>query len=676
MRDLSRLFQPKSIAIFGGWWAENVVTQCQKNGFEGDIWPVHPTRDNINGIACYRDIADLPAGPDAAFLGINRHATVEITAALAARGCGGAVCFASGFAEVGNDELQAALIAAAGDMPLLGPNCYGVLNYLDGAMLWPDQHGGRLVDSGVALISQSSNIVINMSMQARGLPIAYIACVGNQAQTSLTEMASTLLADDRVTAAGLYIEGIVDTQHFATMAAATLGAGRHIVAIKSGKTAASRETASSHTAALAGDAAASSAFLRQCGVIEVNTPEEMLETLKLLHLFGPLAGKRVSAMCCSGGETGMMADLSADMALDWPAIPDAQKAALAETLGPLVTISNPLDYHTFIWGDKLRMTKTFASMMGSWVDASVLVIDFPRADRCSDAAWHPAVAAMQQAAKMTGTPAIMLGSIAEGISDEWATRLVDNGIAPLCGFATGLRALEKVTSSIAVSAGWQPLAATTEARQRQMLDEHSAKSRLTEWGVACPRGVRADTPAELTNASAALHAPLALKGLGQLHKSEAGLVQLNLTADALAAAANKMDGAKGFLVEEMVQPPVGELLVGLRRDPVYGVSLTIGTGGITAELLGDTQTLILPVNADEVLAAISCLRLAPLLTGYRGKPQADLGAAVTAIMAMAHAMQNDARLDEIEVNPLMVASRGNGALAADAVIWMNDDQGE
>jgi hypothetical protein len=207
MRDLSRLFQPKSIAVFGGWWAENVVTQCQKNGFEGDIWPVHPTRDDINGIACYRDVADLPAGPDAAFLGINRHAAVEITAALAARGCGGAVCFASGFAETGDDALQAALIAAAGDMPLLGPNCYGVLNYLDGAMLWPDQHGGRLVDSGVALISQSSNIVINMSMQARGLPIAYIACVGNQAQTSLTEMARTLLADDRVTAAGTVYRG-------------------------------------------------------------------------------------------------------------------------------------------------------------------------------------------------------------------------------------------------------------------------------------------------------------------------------------------------------------------------------------------------------------------------------------------------------------------------------------
>ena len=112
MRDLSRLFQPKSIAVFGGWWAENVVTQCQKSGFGGDIWPVHPTRDEIGGVPCFRTIADLPTAPDAAFLGINRHAVIEVTAALAARGCGGAVCFASGFAETGDAALQAALQAA------------------------------------------------------------------------------------------------------------------------------------------------------------------------------------------------------------------------------------------------------------------------------------------------------------------------------------------------------------------------------------------------------------------------------------------------------------------------------------------------------------------------------------------------------------------------------------
>ena len=174
-------------------------------------------------------------------------------------GCGGAVCFASGYAEAGEEELQNALVTAAGDMPLLGPNCYGVLNYLDGAMLWPDQHGGRAVDSGVAIISQSSNIAINLSMQARGLPMAYVACVGNQAQTSLADMARSLLADPRVTAAGLYIEGIVDAADFAAMADEAMAAGKPVVAIKAGRTAAAQAAASSHTAALAGDGAASSA---------------------------------------------------------------------------------------------------------------------------------------------------------------------------------------------------------------------------------------------------------------------------------------------------------------------------------------------------------------------------------------------------------------------------------
>jgi acyl-CoA synthetase (NDP forming) len=430
MPDLSRLFRPRSIVVFGGWWAENVVTQCLKSGFDGDIWPVHPTRDEIGGVACLRDLDDLPAPPDAAFLGINRNAAIEVAARLSAMGCGGAVCFASGFAETGDDDLQRALVAAAGDMPLLGPNCYGVLNYLDGAMLWPDQHGGRPVERGVAIISQSSNIAINLSMQARGLPIAYIACVGNQAQTSLTDMARNLLADDRVTAAGLYIEGIIDPVDFAAMAEEAAAMGKSIVAIKAGKTAASQTAASTHTAALAGDAAASSAFLARSGVIEAAAPEDMLEVLKLVHMHGRLPGRRVTAMCCSGGEAGLMADLAADHDLEWPAIPQPNLDRLADSLGPLVALANPLDYHTFIWGDEQKMTDAFAAMMGDWVDLSVLVIDFPRADRCSDEAWHPAVAAMRRAGKITGTSVACLGSLAEGIPDSWAIRHDGGGDRP------------------------------------------------------------------------------------------------------------------------------------------------------------------------------------------------------------------------------------------------------
>ena len=674
MGDLSRLFRPRSIAVFGGWWAENVIEQCLKSGFDGDIWPVHPKREAIHGIPCHRSLADLPGVPDAAFLGINRHAAIGVAAELAAMGCGGAVCFASGFAETGDHDLQDALVAAAGTMPLLGPNCYGVLNYLDGAMLWPDQHGGRAVEAGVAIISQSSNIAINISMQARGLPVAYIACVGNQAQTGLADMARSLLADPRVTAAGLYVEGFTDSADFAAMADEATAAGKHIVAIKSGRTAAARDAASSHTAALAGDGAASSAFLARCGVIEVDSPEDMMEVLKILHLHGRLGGRRVTAMCCSGGEAGLTADLAEGLALDWPAIPEANRRRLAETLGPLVALANPLDYHTFIWGDEAKMTDTFAAMMGDWVDLSVLVIDFPRDDRCSDDAWHPAVAAMKAAGERTGTRTAMLGSLAEGVSEAWADSLLAEGIVPLCGFEHGFRAIAR-TATQAPPAGWRPHAARPEPGMRRLIDEAAAKSMLAGAGVAVPRGVTAQDPGALASAAASLAGPLVLKGLGQAHKSEAGLVRLGLAPADLEGAAGGMTGAAGFLVEEMAPPPVAELLVGLCRDPVYGISLTLGMGGVTAELLGDVATLILPAGADEIRKAIAGLRLAPLLTGYRGRPAADLASAITAIEAMAEMITTDPAIDEIEVNPLMLGETGAGALAADAVIWKTDSSG-
>ena len=327
MTRLERLLRPKSIAVLGSVWAENVIAQCRKMGFEGPVWPVHPTRVEIGGLKAYPSLKDLPGVPDAAFIGVNRHATVEIVAELSAMGAGGAVCFASGWEEAGEGELQDQLIAAAGAMPILGPNCYGLINYLDGALLWPDQHGGRRVGRGVALISQSSNIAINLTMQRRGLPIAYVACLGNAAVVGLAELAEALIADERVTAIGMYIEGVGDAAAFAPFAEKARAAGKGVVVIKSGKTEASRDAAASHTAALAGGGAASSAFLRQCGAAEVSSPAELIETLKIFHVHGPLADTRLCSLSCSGGEAGLVADLAAPLGLDFP--PPSRGAAPA-----------------------------------------------------------------------------------------------------------------------------------------------------------------------------------------------------------------------------------------------------------------------------------------------------------------------------------------------------------
>lgn len=659
MRDLSRLLRPRSIAVLGSGWAKNVIDQCAKMGFDGPVWPVHPSRDEIGGVKCYRTLSDLPSAPDATFIGVNRHATLDVVRELAAMGAGGATCFASGWEEAGEADLQAQLVAAAGDMPILGPNCYGVINYLDGALLWPDQHGGRRVDRGVALLSQSSNIVINLTMQARGLPVAYVACLGNAAQVGLAELAGALLADDRVTALGMYVEGIDDAAGFAALAEQARAAGKGIVCIKSGKTELSRTAAASHTASLAGGGAASSAFLRACGVAEVATPAELIETLKIYHLCGPQIGTRLCSLSCSGGEAGLVADLAAPFGVDFPPPTDAQRQRLGDILGPIVAIANPLDYHTFIWGDGPRTTDVFSTMLGGY-DAGIFIIDPPRPDRCDPSSYGPALASIAEAAKITGKPAFAVASLPENMDEDLAIRLMADGVVPMMGLETALGAI-RAAQTAANRGGWRPWA-TLGARKLSLRDEASAKALLAAHGVTVPKGVTANDLAGLDVSGIAK--PFVLKGLGFAHKTEAGAVRLGLTT--LDGQAD-MAGAAGYLAEEMVSGVVAELLVGLRRDPVYGATLTLGFGGVTAELLADTQTLVLPVAADEVREALRRLRLWPLLDGYRGRARADVDAVVAAVMALQAVMAEQTAIEEIEINPLMV--RAQGAVAVDAVIW-------
>lgn len=660
MKDFNRLLRPKSIAVLGSGWAENVIEQCQKMGFAGPVWPVHPKRDEVGGIRAYPSLADLPAPPDATFIGVNRFATIDVVRELSAMGAGGAICFASGWEEAGEAGLQADLVAAAGAMPILGPNCYGVINYLDGALLWPDQHGGQRVERGVALLSQSSNIVINMTMQARALPVAYVACLGNAAQVGLAELAGALLADDRVTALGMYVEGIDDAPALAALAEAARVAGKGIVCIKSGKTEASRAAAASHTASLAGGGAASSAFLRQAGIAEVNTLPELIETLKILHVHGPGIGTRLCSLSCSGGEAGLVADLAAPCGISFPPPSAAQRQALGDILGPIVTIANPLDYHTFIWGDGPRTTAVFTEMLAGY-DAGIFIIDPPRPDRCDPSSFQPALDAIEAAQAATGKPAFPVASLPENFDEGRAAAMLARGCVPLMGLETALGALRAAQTPVGAQ-GWRPLPALPP-RDGVMLDEAAAKALLAQAGIPVPRGVTGATLAEVQAKAADLSAPLALKGLGFAHKTEAGAVRLGLAT--LEGQAD-MSGATGYLAEEMVTGALAEVLLGLRRDPVYGATLTLGMGGVTAEVLADTVTLVLPVDREAILSALSRLRLYPLLDGYRGRARPDLGALADMALRLADLMAGDAGLEEIEINPVLLTP--DRAVAVDALI--------
>ena len=278
MRDgLERLFRPKSIAVIGGGaWCRNVILRSQEIGFSGPIWAVHPSRSEVAGVPAVASVADLPGAPDAAFVGVNRRATIEVVDALSAMRGGGAICFANGFLEAAGEsedaaEMQQQLLDAAGEMTLIGPNCYGYVNYLDGALLWPDQHGGRRVERGVAILTQSSNIAINLTMQARGLPIGYVVTAGNQAQTGFAEIGAALLADRRVTALGLHVEGVGDVSALENLAATARDMGKPIVALKVGRSRQAQVATVSHTASLAGSDAGGGALLRRLGIAQVDT---------------------------------------------------------------------------------------------------------------------------------------------------------------------------------------------------------------------------------------------------------------------------------------------------------------------------------------------------------------------------------------------------------------------
>ncbi|MEQ8779931.1 MAG: acetate--CoA ligase family protein [Roseibium album] len=670
MRDLRRLLRPKSIVVVGGGaWCENVIRECRKNGFCGDICAVHPSKKELSGSPTVRSVAELPFVPDAAFVGVNRHSTIEIVQTLAKIGAGGAVCFASGFKEASAeledaDNLQDVLVEAAGEMPILGPNCYGFINALDGAALWPDQHGLVGVTNGVAILTQSSNIALNLTMQKRGLPIAYLATAGNQAQTGLSAIAEALLGDERVTAIGLYVEGLDDLSAFENFARRAKKAGKPVVVLKIGRSAQARSTTMSHTASLAGSAVGASALFSKLGIAEVTSLSTFLETLKMMHMVGTLADGSIVSMSCSGGEASLIADLASDRNITFPALSATQKTVLNELLGDKVALANPLDYHTYIWRDVESMSHVFSIMMEGEASFGVVVLDFPRADRCDLDDWLQVIDAVEIAKNNSGKPIGILSSLQETMPEAIALDLFARGLVPLCGLEDALAAIEA-----AAFAGKEPskdaIHIPRTPKEETVIGEAQAKALLRSHGLRTPKSISVHSSKRAADAAVQIGFPVVLKGVGFAHKSEAGAVALLLkTRQDVMDAASTMP-AETFLVEEMISDAVIELLIGVVLDPAHGYVLTLAAGGVLTELLQDSFSMILPVSRSDVETALDQLKIGCVLKGYRGQPACDRAAIVDAVMSVqAYAMS--AAVSEVEVNPLLCGE--NFAIAADALI--------
>jgi len=680
---LARLLAPKSVAFIGGWEAETALRVTQQLGFEGSIHAIHPKRDHLNGVACLRSVSELPEVPDCAFIAVKRELAVEMIAQLSAMGCGGVVLYSSGFAELDDagKALEADMLKAAGSMPVMGPNCYGYANALDKCSPWPDEHGMTPVGSGVVFITQSGNIACNFAMMKRHVPVAGLFTLGNQAGVGMSAMIEHLAVDPRVTAIGLHIEGLKDVAHFSRAALAARAARKPIVALKTGRSEQGAKVAMSHTNSLSGADDLYDAMFACYGIARVHSVSALCETLKFLHFGGAIADTRLVSMSCSGGEAALVSDMALTYPVSFPPFDATTRNNIAATLSEFVVVDNPLDYHTFIWNQHEKLAATFSATLAGGFDVAMLIIDVPDKPPMNPATWIVTVDGLIEAQKVTRARTVTVSSLHESMPADVAARLTAAGIAPMLGLDDAFTAF---AAAAAIGLNWaqthvpEPLApgAATEGDFRS-ITEGDAKAMLAQHGLRVPKS--AICPISKAGETAqAIGFPVVVKASSAdlAHKTEAGGVALNLPDAAKAqAAADAMSAiCSTVLIEEMVSGAVAELIIGVKRDPQFGLALVIGAGGILTELLADSATLLLPATPNEIRGALKGLKVHGLIEGYRGK-SGDMAATLDAMEAIARfAIAHDTTIEELDVNPLMVLEPGKGAVAADALIRMRKSQ--
>ena len=674
-RSLGRLLEPCTVAVIGGDPARQAIRQSDRLGYGGTIWPVHPTRRSMEGRPVYRSLDELPGVPDAAFVAVNRWATVEIVHQLARMGTGGAVLHASGFAEAGEQgaELQDRLLAGH-DMPLVGPNCYGTINAVSGAALWPDVHGCRPVERGPALISQSGNIALNLTMNRRGVDFTHVISLGNQASVTVEECMLHFAECPEVTAVGLYLESINDPLEFGRAALECHETRTPVVVLKTGRTVRAGLITKSHTAALSTPAASYDALFERYGVVAVDSLPEFTTTLGLLGAVGPLPGNRLVSLSCSGGEAALVADRAVHHPVVFEPFTSEHAARVEATLSDLVRVTNPLDYHTFIWGDGPALERCFTEVLAGPVDAAMLVLDWPTAG-AEDGEWWPTLRAFASSVAATGTR----GVIAAGLAENLPARIREYAEGEGLGVAYSIDEALAGLGAAAATGQWfaseapplhLPAGDPAPAGSYRTIDEPSAKALLREAGINVPEGLVLGA-ADLDGAGPAipgLRFPMVAKTVGPAHKTDLGGVIADITTqDGLAAAVRRLGaGACPVLVEEQVTTAVAELLVSIRRDAPIGLVLTLGAGGTLVELLADTTTLLLPALTPVLRKAVERLRIGRLFLDSEGGSRATVNTLNSVTHRLLNLMRERPELVEIEINPLVLTPEA--AWAVDALV--------
>lgn len=683
--DLDRLLAPRSVAVVGASerpasYGAQTVLNLRRAGFAGTLHCVNPHRESIFEAPCVPRLTDLPGPVDAVVVATPADVVRTVLEDAVATGAGGAIVYAAGLAEVGRAEEQAAALApaAAGGLPVLGPNCNGLVAVPSRAPLWGDTVTVPDRPGPIALVTQSGNLGVVALAHRHGLGLHTVVSVGNAALVDVPFVIAALADRPGVAAVAVYAEADGDGAAWAEALARCADRGVRLAVLKAGRSAAGRAAGAGHTSAVAGDHRVFAALIEEAGGVLVTDPHALVETARALAA-GRHDPRGVAVVTCSGGDAAIAADLSADLGVRLAAFAPDTVARLTALLPPGAAVGNPLDHTTAVWADDHAVAQiTEAAAADPNVGHLLYVQDEPADLSPSDAdEWASTREGGRQGAMAAGV-APLLAATCPGQEPSGAVSGLAPALAALAALQRSapesrrLAAIAEVTRSHRTA---PPAGPGPSGPPSGPLSEAAAKALLRASGVATPPGRTAESPQAAGEAAAALGFPVAIKVSvpGLEHKTDVGAVQLGLgDREAVVSAAGRLLalvdprlGVTGrvLLVEAMVGDGV-DLLVSARSDGVVPV-LVLGAGGTWVEVIDDVAVVPLPASEERIRRALLGLRVGPLLAGARRRSPMALDAAVALTCRAADLLLGE-RLRLVEINPVRVTK--DSAVALDALV--------
>lgn len=692
--DLIRhLFAARSIAIVGASSnglkaAGRTLRYLQMHGFRGEIYPVNPSRDEVQGLRCYAGVRELPTVPELAVVVVQASEVATAVAECGELGVPVVIVFASGFAETGPDgaalEEELAAVARRHGVRVLGPNCNGVVGAVDGVtatfMTGIDDESLVLRDDGIAFVTQSGAMgaFILTEAQLSGLGLGRFVSTGNEMDISLPEVIDGLVHDDTTKVVLGYVEGVRAPQRLREALAAARTNGVPVCLMKVGRSRAGAAAAASHTGALAGADAVFDGLLAQYGAVRAHDVDHLLDLGRVFGLSARPKGGRLTVITLSGGAGVLMADAIEDHGLSLAPWDQAWSARMAAVLPAFASVRNPIDVTGALVTDPELLRKAL-DVAVEHPDTDIIVVLVGNMQRQEE----QVCAIVESAAARTDKPIVVVWV---GGTGRAVPRLAQAG---LVGFTEPVRAVRALSSLVrfwvpeAPSSVTAAVAAADPEQERtlaqgRVVDEVEVKRLLAAHGVPVVPEAEVVTPEEAAVAATRLGFPAVVKILSTevAHKSDLGLVHVGLTdADQVRAAATRiLDLAEQHGVADrrlVVQPSIPsdtELILGMRRDPVFGPVVMLGIGGVLTEVAADVQVRLPPLTTADAHAMMDRLRHAELLDGPRGRVAVDRDALAAAVVGFSDLVQRKAGdLDSLEINPLLVDRSGH-PVAVDALL--------